>query len=110
MLPLHNLSLALHNAGNVAASCRTHADSADKVVEVLKAFADQPKPVSLDTEALAKALLPLGLCIVHVNVIRQAQGVVKKTDAESQAEYDMLANLQTALGLAIEAKAQDDGN
>jgi len=60
---------------------------------------------AIPVEALAMALLPLGLCIVHRDVVSEALGLVQTTDDEEGLSRDLLDQLENRLTAALTGSA-----
>jgi len=60
---------------------------------------------TIPVEALAMALLPLGLCIVHRDVVSEALGVVKTFEDKEGLSWDLLDQLEDRLIAALNGSA-----
>jgi hypothetical protein len=60
---------------------------------------------TIPVEALAMALLPLGLCIVHRDVVSDALGVVKTVEDKEGLSWDLLDQLEDRLIAALNGSA-----
>jgi hypothetical protein len=60
---------------------------------------------TIPVEALAMALLPLGLCIVHRDVVSEALGLVQTVEDEEGLSGDLLARLECKLTAALAGSA-----
>lgn len=76
---MNSLTLARTNIVNTARELSNRAAQCRAVATLLETLTDGAGE-SLPVEELAKVLLPLGLCIVHQNVVRNALGIVLSTD------------------------------
>ena len=56
---------------------------------------------TIPVEALAMALLPLGLCIVHRDVVSEALGLVQTVEDEEGLSRDLLSQLEDRLIAAL---------
>jgi len=56
---------------------------------------------TIPVEALATALLPLGLCIVHRDVVSEALGLVQTVEDEEGLSRDLLSQLEDRLIAAL---------
>lgn len=60
---------------------------------------------NIPVEALAQALLPLGLCIVHRDVVSEALAVVQTADDDEGLVGDLLQQLEGRLMAALMGRA-----
>jgi len=60
---------------------------------------------TIPVEALAMALLPLGLCIVHRDVVSEALGVVKTVEDKEGLSWDLLDQIEDKLIAALNGSA-----
>ena len=60
---------------------------------------------AIPVEALAMALLPLGLCIVHRDVVSEALGLVQTTDDADGLMDESLNQLEDRLIAALTGKS-----
>jgi len=60
---------------------------------------------TIPVESLAAALLPLGLCIVHRDVVSEALAVVQTTDDAEGLLSELLNQLEDKLIAALTGKA-----
>jgi hypothetical protein len=60
---------------------------------------------TIPVEALAMALLPLGLCILHRDVVSEALGLVQTMEDEEGLSADLLRHLEARLTAALAGSA-----
>lgn len=71
------------------------------MIQAIKPQKDEPMPV----ESLAKALLPLGLCIVHRDLVRDCLTIVEQTEDAEGLSGDELRRLDRGLNSALKGGA-----
>lgn len=103
------MSAALASADKCARNLRDRAGEYEKVAAVLRGLLDQDmRPASVDVVTLAEALLPLGLCIVHVEVVKAVGEVIEKVEPDDIHEAELLSSLGESLKLAEAGTVQKD--
>lgn len=97
------IHIAANNLGNATHHHRRMADQCAALATLLRSIDSQPAE-PMPVEELAKALLPLDLCIVHRHTLRDAIGALKGED--DGLDHDEFHALIDRLNLALEAHAQ----
>lgn len=101
---MYGLTIARNNIVNTARELQTRATQCQAVAALLDTLAGgagEPMPV----EELAKALLPLGLCIVHQNVVSNALHLAKSADNTDGLSSDELRVTEQRLAAALKGHA-----
>ena len=101
---MYGLTIARNNIVNTARELQTRATQCQAVATLLGTLTDGAGE-TLPVEELAKALLPLGLCIVHQNVVRYAMGIVQATDNADGLSSDELRVTVERLEAALKGHA-----
>lgn len=101
---MHGLNLARTNIVNTARELQTRATQCQAVAALLGTLTDGAGE-TLPVEELAKALLPLGLCIVHQNVVRNALGIVRSSEDDEGLSGEELRVTIERLELALKGAA-----
>lgn len=71
------------------------------MIEAMKPPSEETMPVQF----LAKALLPLGLCIVHRDLVRDCLTIVEQTEDAEGLSGDDLRRLELGLGASLNGGA-----
>lgn len=101
---MNTLDIARHHLENAAREHQTLAMQCNALVGLLKVMrpdSDEMIPVV----ALAGALIPFGLCIVHRDAVRNALTVVQETTDDEGLSMDDLRRLEEHLQGALVGRA-----
>lgn len=101
---MHSLNLARTNIVNTARELSNRAIQCQAVATLLGTLTDGAGE-TLPVEELAKALLPLGLCIVHQNVVSNALHLAKSADNTDGLSSDELRVTEQRLAAALKGHA-----
>lgn len=101
---MHGLNLARANIVNTARELSNRAAQCQAVATLLGTLTDGAGD-AMPVEELAKALLPLDLCIVHRNVVSNALHLVKTTDYIDSLSREELAVTERRLVAALKGHA-----
>ncbi len=82
---------------NMAAQCA----ALSALVDAMTKAGDQPHPI----EDLALALLPLGLCIVHKDAVKNALTVVEAASDTDGLSRESLLDLERSLNAALTGRS-----
>lgn len=101
---MNELTIARENIANTARDLSNRAAQYQAVAALLSTMtqgAGEPLPV----EELARVLLPLGLCVVHIGVVRNALAIVEQTDQTDGLSTEELRVTSERLESALKGSA-----
>ena len=101
---MNELKIARTNIANTAHQLQKQAAQCNAVAALLGTLIDGAGD-AMPVEELAKALLPLDLCIVHRNVVRNALGIVRSSEDDEGLSGEELRVTIERLELALKGAA-----